>query len=224
MKRKLYQAIASAVMARETQEARGADTSTWTRYADGLARHFLPSGSGIDCGTKIDWARTSSARLVFIAPFHHMNENGMYDGWTDHAVFVTPSLAWDIEIRITGRDRNHVKEYIAGLFEYALTRDGEETATAPHGWREEAIPAAPSEKENCVRCGGRGKDPGYTPLPGDTCCHCGGNGKRPTCEDCASSAYASRVRVKSAEEDTFAFLCTQCCDKRKAAGADLQNA
>jgi len=169
MKKKLYQAIAGAVLALETQTLRGADGSNWRLRADTLARHFLPSGSGIDCGTKIDWARTSSARLVFLAPFHHMNENGMYDGWTDHSIIVTAGLALELNIRVTGRNRNNIKDYLAETYQYALTRDGEETAAAAHGWREEEeAPAA----EKCVRCQGSGRDPGYTPLPNGACVHC----------------------------------------------------
>lgn len=81
---------------------------------------FMPSGSGIDCGTKLDMSMSTPDRLVFNAPFHHMNESGMYDGWTDHAIIVTPSLAHGFNMRITGRDKNGVKEYYHDVFGCAL--------------------------------------------------------------------------------------------------------
>jgi len=48
-----------------------------------------------------------------------MNENGYYDGWTSHTVTVTPG--WNgPELRITGRDRNQIKDYLYDTFHYAL--------------------------------------------------------------------------------------------------------
>ena len=44
--------------------------------------------------------------------FHHMNDGGFYDGWTEHSVVVTPSLVYGFDTRITGRDRNDIKNYI----------------------------------------------------------------------------------------------------------------
>jgi hypothetical protein len=57
-----------------------------------------------------------------------MNEQGSYDGWTEHTVIVTPSLAMGYRLRITGRDRNGIKEYMHDVFNAALNED---TATAP---------------------------------------------------------------------------------------------
>ena len=47
--------------------------------------------------------------------FHHMDEWGGYDGWTDHDIFISASFI-DPEITsISGRDRNDIKDYIAQL-------------------------------------------------------------------------------------------------------------
>jgi len=75
-----------------------------------------PSGSGIDDGTKLDDTSTAN-KLVFNTGFHHMNENGYYDGWTDHQVIVTPSLAYGFDMRITGRDRNDIKDYLYEVYD-----------------------------------------------------------------------------------------------------------
>jgi hypothetical protein len=96
-----------------------------------IVKQFMPSGSGIDCGTKLDIEdalRHPGARLLFSAPFHHMNEGGMYDGWTDHDFIVTPSLWHEIDLRITGRDRNDIKEYLHEVFHTALMQPIYQTA------------------------------------------------------------------------------------------------
>lgn len=84
---------------------------------------FMPSGSGVDCGTKldIDASLRQADRLVFTFSFHHMDDAGGYDGWTDHKAVVSPSLVYDFDLKITGRDRNGIKEYLHELFHAALS-------------------------------------------------------------------------------------------------------
>jgi hypothetical protein len=83
----------------------------------------LPSGSGIDAGTKLLAHECKSNKLVFQADFHHMNDVGMYDGWTEHKVIVTPSLEWGAVIKITGRNRNDIKTYLHDVYHHALTQE-----------------------------------------------------------------------------------------------------
>jgi hypothetical protein len=73
-----------------------------------------PSGSGFDNGTQIDEDRSDVLR--FATAFHHMDECGMYDGWTEHTIRVKPSLAWGFDLKVSGRDRNGIKDYIADVF------------------------------------------------------------------------------------------------------------
>jgi hypothetical protein len=53
-----------------------------------------------------------------------MND-GFYSGWTDHTVIVRPSFR-GINVRISGRDRNGIKEYLAETYDYALTQEVEQ--------------------------------------------------------------------------------------------------
>lgn len=85
-----------------------------------IVKECLPSGSGFDNGTTFDFDKSLPHRLVFNVSFHHMNDNGMYDGWTQHAVIVHPSLAHDFKLDVTGRDRNEIKSYIHEVFSSAL--------------------------------------------------------------------------------------------------------
>lgn len=92
-----------------------------------------PSGSGFDSGTSL--GDCEPRKITFHTSFHHMNDGGMYDGWTEHAVHVEPEFD-GFSIRVTGRDRNGIKEYISECFHHWLsTRDnGVETKNADGVW------------------------------------------------------------------------------------------
>jgi hypothetical protein len=86
-----------------------------------LVRNHLPSGSGFDSGTKID-LEVSNNRLVFCTAYHHMDENGSYDGWTEHVVRVSPSFH-GVHMTVSGRNRNGIKDYIYESFDIALNTE-----------------------------------------------------------------------------------------------------
>lgn len=119
----LYMEIASLIQARETCIERG--NKDWqnkhTEMLEYIARDVMPSGSGIDSGTKIDLPECKPERLVFTVAYHHMNEGGYYDGWTEHSLIVTPSLQFGFNLRITGRDRNQIKDYLHDVYHTALS-------------------------------------------------------------------------------------------------------
>lgn len=120
--RPLYQAIASALAAADN--CRRSGNVEWRarhiERAESLAREYLPSGSGFDAGTIVDVEVSTADRLVFVTSFHHMTESGFYAGWTEHKVIATPSFVHGLALRITGRDRNQIKDYIADVFGDAL--------------------------------------------------------------------------------------------------------
>lgn len=57
----------------------------------------LPSGSGIDCGTKLESAQAK--QIVFKAEYHMMDSDGYYDGWETFLIEVLPSFS-GIEIGV----------------------------------------------------------------------------------------------------------------------------
>lgn len=87
-----------------------------------LVKESMPSGAGFDAGTRLD-NNSTPEKLVFRTSFHHMNETGMYDGWTEHNVTVRASLVHGLSLSISGRDRNGIKDYIAETFELALSAE-----------------------------------------------------------------------------------------------------
>lgn len=120
--RTLAQHIANTLKARNN--CRANDNRAWeNRHNDRLnaLEKFLPSGSGIDAGTKLDDARSTPTRLVLTLSFHHMDEHGSYDGWTDHEAIITPAFD-GLDVRITGRNRNDIKDYLADVLHVALTQ------------------------------------------------------------------------------------------------------
>jgi hypothetical protein len=130
MKRPLYKHLASRVGAIANCIAAVPSNEVWRpkheAAVDWLVKEHLPSGSGFDAGTKIDISRSSRERLVFSTSFHHMDEHGGYAGWTGHEVIVTASLQFGISLRITGRNRNGIKDVIHEAFSLALEGEVED--------------------------------------------------------------------------------------------------
>jgi hypothetical protein len=76
----------------------------------------LPYGSGFDAGSSVDMKKSTGQKIVIDTAFHHLDENGYYDGWTEHKVIITPCLMYGYKIKVTGRNRNQIKEYIKACF------------------------------------------------------------------------------------------------------------
>lgn len=110
------QALQTALKARENSLARG--NHAWVEHWTERLAHIMneaPSGAGINHGTTLDETRSDERRLVFSFGFHHMSEHGYYDGWTEHMLWVSPD--WEgLALRITGRDRNQIKDYLHDVY------------------------------------------------------------------------------------------------------------
>lgn len=122
---KLYKYLANQLsrIAYMERNDRDEDADDLRSTVDDFVKANFPSGSGFDTGTHLDWDKSTKERLVFRTEFHHMNDVGMYDGWTQHEVIVKPSLLFYIDVRVTGRDRNQIKDYIGETFNHILMRD-----------------------------------------------------------------------------------------------------
>lgn len=125
MKRTVANRIASLLVAIRNCERSG--NLEWrTKHARTLVdliKDHMPFGSGIDNGTQITFERSGDTRLTFSCGFHHMNEDGYYDGWTQHVVTARPCFTYGMQIKISGPDRNGIKDYLAEVFQQALTKE-----------------------------------------------------------------------------------------------------
>lgn len=114
---KRYTAIAKAIGSMKRCEAAG-NQEWYQKHGDAIEEltDDAPSGSGFDSGTQIDMDASTGDKLVFHTAFHHMNENGMYDGWTEHKVTITPSFELGFRMSISGPNRNDIKDMISDMF------------------------------------------------------------------------------------------------------------
>ena len=119
---KLVAAINNALVARRNCENSGNDEwqDRWARKLEQYTKH-LPSGSGIDAGSTIDMYESESEALVLRTQYHHMNDNGFYDGWTDHKLTIQPTFSGGLQINIEGEDRNDIHDYLVDTFNEALS-------------------------------------------------------------------------------------------------------
>ena len=117
-KQLVYKEIASRLNAMENCLKSG--NQDWAYKHEATIRELcaneLPSGSGFNNGTGFDFDKSTPEKLVFLTSYHHMNDGSYYDGWTAHSVIVTPSLQFGFNIKVTGQNRNDIKDYIAEMF------------------------------------------------------------------------------------------------------------
>lgn len=125
---KVYQHIAA-----ELQRAQSKD-ATHSQWARNCIRHleenYLPNGSGFDNGCEI-LTEYSPNKFLLSCDFHHLNDNGFYTGWSRHKAIVKPDLMYGFNARITGRNVNDIKDYIADVIYSALDSD-----ILPAEWQE----------------------------------------------------------------------------------------
>lgn len=121
----LYKVIARTQQAKVNCLASGNDE--WHKKhcetLDYIERNFLPRGAGFDNGCTLHYVGKSGSKIVIATSFHHMDNNGSYDGWTEHTITVTPDLASGFNLRISGRDKHDIKDFIAQVFQNTLDGD-----------------------------------------------------------------------------------------------------
>lgn len=118
----LYAKLARLLLAIQNCERDG--NTEW------LARHtaslhdtvdaYMPRGSGFDSGTNVDVEASTKGRIVLHTSFHHMDEHGGYDGWSDYTVTVKPSLAFGFDVKVTGGRGREDRDYVVETFAEAL--------------------------------------------------------------------------------------------------------
>lgn len=113
-----YQKIASLLQAH--QDCLKSDNIEWADNHENsiisICSNNLPSGSGIDNGVKFSFSKSNPNKLVFLTSYHHMDDAGYYNGWTDHKIILKPSLAFGYSMHITGFDKNEIKDYLSDVF------------------------------------------------------------------------------------------------------------
>lgn len=96
----------------------------WEARIDTLMK-MMPSGAGIDNGTKLDWdksAKDPDKKIVLTCDYHHMNSNGFYTHWTHHSVYVMATFG-EFYLRFSGDNDNDIKDYLNDVYVNALNEE-----------------------------------------------------------------------------------------------------
>jgi len=109
----------------ELQRLYGDSVESGLKIKHILSNH-MPHGSGFDTGVKL--VSLTPDKVVFFAPFHHMNKHGMYDGWVTYIVTIRSTFNGpDVTVSVRGYDNTARKYaddlhrmYIAETFYYDL--------------------------------------------------------------------------------------------------------
>lgn len=119
MKQKLYVYLAMIIQARIN--CIKDENTIWIQTHEEtlleLSQH-LPHGSGIE--SAIDVSNSLPNKIILNVSYHHMNENGYYDGYTYHIIKITPDLSSGFNLSISGKNRNDIKEYLYECFYTSL--------------------------------------------------------------------------------------------------------
>lgn len=84
---------------------------------------MLPHGSGIDSGCRIDVEKSGYQKVIIYFSFHHM-EDGYYSGWSDYKLICTSDFS-GLQLRIVGKDKDYLKDYLYDVFDEVLNREVE---------------------------------------------------------------------------------------------------
>ena len=109
---KLYQKIARVVSQKNTPLKE--KQLSWLQ-------ELLPIGNGIEAVCVIP-LKSTKKRIVIDTYYWHLNYS--YE-WTIYQVVITPSFEGEINIRITGKNVDNVKEYLQDIFREALMKEYE---------------------------------------------------------------------------------------------------
>lgn len=100
----------------------------WGAFVTRISRECLPSGSGIDNGTRVLELTRDKAGFVLLLDYHHMNGDGFYTGWSEYRVTVRPTFS-GLHIRIEGPRLSDVGDYLTDVLDAALQAEMPETLT-----------------------------------------------------------------------------------------------
>ena len=109
----------------ELQRLYGDSVESGLKIRNVLKNH-MPHGSGFNNGVSL--VSLTPDKVVFFAPFRHMNDHGFYDGWVTYIVTVRSTFNGpDVTVSVKGYDNtarkyadDMMRMYIAETFYYDL--------------------------------------------------------------------------------------------------------
>jgi hypothetical protein len=115
---KLYQKIAKVL-----------SQKNWAKRAKELSllQELLPNGNGIreHEGLAVILLESTKKRIVIETTYWPPHDSYETTRRTVHQLVITPSFEGEINIRVTGKNENNVKEYLQDIFREALMKEYE---------------------------------------------------------------------------------------------------
>lgn len=163
----------------------------WHERLNALVQ-LIPSGSGIDQTPRTELGvEIEPDAIRFDVGYHHMNSDGFYTGWTEHTVTIRPAFD-GINVRVSGPNRNDVKDYIHEVMNHAFTRhvtwdeparrwfveSDEERYRAErraYPTPDEVARDSVSNTKRCAKCGRPLASPVLVPAEPERCVECAGS-------------------------------------------------
>lgn len=90
-----------------------------------MLQELLPIGNGINYGCVISLKKSTEKRIVIYTAYWHPNDSYETSRWTHHQIVITPSFEREINIRVTGKNVDNIKEYLQEVFREALMKEYE---------------------------------------------------------------------------------------------------
>jgi hypothetical protein len=127
MNRKVYAHIAnlfhSATTATNPYWAKA-----WKHILIEVIQEHLPSGSGFDNGCSLNFEESKTNKLVINCDYHHMDENGYYDGWSYNKIVITPDLRWEFNMKLVNMKggkklKDYDREYFIDTLNHHLNQE-----------------------------------------------------------------------------------------------------
>jgi hypothetical protein len=108
---RLYQVLAQYIGTYQRHQAKDdhEGQARWARLAHALFKQYNLFGS---FDAKLLLEDCTENKIVFEIDFHHMNDNGYWDGWTSHIVRVWPDLSCGFRLTISGVNKHDIKDYL----------------------------------------------------------------------------------------------------------------
>lgn len=112
---KLYQKIARVASQKDAR---------MERIRFDMLEKLLPIGNGIEKECEIS-LKSTKKRIVIDTAYRHPNDSYETSRLTNHQIIITPSFEEEINIRVTGKNVDNIKEYLHEVFREALMKEYE---------------------------------------------------------------------------------------------------
>ena len=113
---KVYQQLARLVDRNPTGEY----LDSKNEQMEDLVKNYLPSGSGFDGDISID-EKSTDKKIILHVEYHHMNDNGFYDGWSTFKVIITASMAYNYSMQVKGESVVRKYFYHVGFDDFVIS-------------------------------------------------------------------------------------------------------